>query len=233
MKEKDPAFLFYSSDFLTGTQFFTDEQVGKYIRLICLMHQHGRLDKDDIEFVCTDEKVLKKFHIDDDGKYYQPRLEKEMIKRAKYTQSRRDNLQGKNPHMDVHMEDDMESHMESHMGETMIAHMENENEIVNKDINTVVNVNKKKVKVAEFVSMTNDEYSSLVAKLGESGAERCIEILDNYKGSKGKTYKSDYRAILSWVVGEYEKQAATARERKPSNFYEELAEVIARESGAT
>lgn len=60
-----------------------------------------------------------------------------------------------------------------------------------------------KVSFAEFVSMTNDEYSSLVTKYGESGTRRMIEILDNYKGSSGNTYKSDYRAILNWVVGRY------------------------------
>jgi hypothetical protein len=30
-----------------------------------------------------------------------------------------------------------------------------------------------------------------------------IEILDNYKGSKGRMYKDDYRAILSWVVNKF------------------------------
>ena len=40
---------------------------------------------------------------------------------------------------------------------------------------------------ADFVSMTNDEHSSLVAKLGEKGAARCVEILDNYKGSRAKS----------------------------------------------
>ena len=63
-----------------------------------------------------------------------------------------------------------------------------------------------KVKYADFVSMTNDEHSSLVAKLGEQGAARCVEILDNYKGSNNKTYASDYRAILNWVVGRYEEE---------------------------
>lgn len=66
---------------------------------------------------------------------------------------------------------------------------------------------KQKIKYAEFVSMTNDEYSSLVAKLGgEERAKRCIEILDNYKGAKGKKYKSDYRAILNWVIDRLEEE---------------------------
>jgi len=57
-----------------------------------------------------------------------------------------------------------------------------------------------KVQLAEFVSMTNAEYDALVERFGESDTKVMIEILDNYKGSSGRTYKSDYRAILSWVV---------------------------------
>ncbi|MDE5742692.1 MAG: phage replisome organizer N-terminal domain-containing protein [Oscillospiraceae bacterium] len=63
-----------------------------------------------------------------------------------------------------------------------------------------------KIQFAEFVSMTNDEYTSLVAKVGEQGAKRCIEILDNYKGSSGKKYSSDYRAILNWTIARYEEE---------------------------
>lgn len=63
-----------------------------------------------------------------------------------------------------------------------------------------------KTQFAEFVSMTNDEYASLVAKVGEQGAKRCIEILDNYKGASGKKYSSDYRAILNWVISRYEEE---------------------------
>ena len=63
-----------------------------------------------------------------------------------------------------------------------------------------------KTMFAEFVSMTNDEYTSLVAKVGEQGTKRCIEILDNYKGASGKKYSSDYRAILNWVISRYEEK---------------------------
>ncbi|MCM1059424.1 MAG: hypothetical protein NC452_03945 [Eubacterium sp.] len=69
-----------------------------------------------------------------------------------------------------------------------------------------------KHKFAEFVSMTNDEYSSLVAKLGEQGAKRCIEILDNYKGQSGKNYKNDYRAILNWVTDRYSEEQAKQKQ---------------------
>lgn len=75
-----------------------------------------------------------------------------------------------------------------------------------------------KRKFAEFVSMTNDEYSSLVTKLGEQGAKRCIEILDNYKGAKGVTYKSDYRAILNWVITRYNEERPKSPENESPSF---------------
>ena len=57
-----------------------------------------------------------------------------------------------------------------------------------------------KVQWAEFVSMTNAEHDKLVSTYGAADTARMIEILDNYKGQNGKKYKSDYRAILNWVV---------------------------------
>ncbi len=61
-----------------------------------------------------------------------------------------------------------------------------------------------KIKYAEFVTMTESEYQKLVENFGERATREMIVILDNYKGAKGKRYKSDYRAILSWVVKRYE-----------------------------
>jgi len=71
---------------------------------------------------------------------------------------------------------------------------------------------------AEFVAMTNDEYQSLVdnERLGtQTAVNRCIEILDNYKGANGKKYKSDYRAILTWVIDEYEERQRKHGARPP------------------
>lgn len=58
----------------------------------------------------------------------------------------------------------------------------------------------KKTKYADFVQMTEAEYQKLCEKYGKPFADACIETLNNYKGAKGKTYKSDYLAILNWVV---------------------------------
>lgn len=98
------------------------------------------------------------------------------------------------------------------------------NSTVNVNDNVNVNVNKKenikekeqKIHFAEFVTMTNAEHEKLVSTYGKEFANQCIQVLDNYKGSNGKTYKSDYRAILTWVVDEVKKRNQT--NTKKSNF---------------
>jgi len=72
----------------------------------------------------------------------------------------------------------------------------------NKEKKNKIKESKKEEKIhfAEFVSMTNAEHEKLVSTYGKDFADQCILVLDNYKGSSGKTYKNDYRAILNWVV---------------------------------
>ena len=48
--------------------------------------------------------------------------------------------------------------------------------------------------------MTPEEYDKLVQKHGSDNTTVLIDILNSYKGSNGKKYKSDYLAILNWVV---------------------------------
>ncbi|MEC0092859.1 DUF4373 domain-containing protein [Paenibacillus macquariensis] len=57
-----------------------------------------------------------------------------------------------------------------------------------------------KIKFAEFVSLSQIEYDKLISSYGEEKAKKMIDILNNYKGASGKAYKSDYMAILNWVV---------------------------------
>lgn len=70
-----------------------------------------------------------------------------------------------------------------------------------------------KVQCAENVSMTNAEYQQLLDTHGPADTKRLVEILDNYKGSTGKKYKSDYRAILSWCVDKLNEE----KSRKPKS----------------
>ncbi|HEX4877106.1 MAG TPA: hypothetical protein VFV31_10570 [Chitinophagaceae bacterium] len=90
---KDPAVLFYTSDFLTGVTDLTMEERGQYITILCLQHQKGRLSEKTIRLsvgsVSVD--VLAKLTKDENGNFYSARMEKEIQERIKFTESRRNN----------------------------------------------------------------------------------------------------------------------------------------------
>lgn len=210
---KDPAFLFYSSDFLSGTMLMSDEEVGQYIKLLCLQHQKGHLKEKDILSICKvhNDEIFSKFMIDEEGNYYNERLEIETNKRKAYSESRRNNRKKKEEK--VTYEKDMKNICNSYE-----EHMENENINTNKDLNknnrkrdSKGKKEEEKIHFAEFVSMTNAEYEKLISTYGKDFADQCIRKLDDYKGSSGKTYKSDYRAIGSWVVDEVKKKQSSSK----------------------
>ncbi len=80
------------------------------------------------------------------------------------------------------------------------------------------NSQSEKSSFAEFVTMTNAEYEALIEKFGETDAKRMIELLDNYKGSHGVEYSSDYRTILSWVKDKLREEKQKAK-GEPENLY--------------
>ena len=85
---KDPAFLMYSSDFLTGVTDLTMEERGQFITLLCLQHQKGHLTKKVMQLQChgiPTADVLAKFRIDENGLYYNERVEEERKKRAAHS----------------------------------------------------------------------------------------------------------------------------------------------------
>jgi hypothetical protein len=90
---KDPAFLFYSSDFLNGVADLTMEERGQFITLLCLQHQKGRLTDKTIRLCLgsVSVDVLSKFSKDKDGNFYNERLSEEIEKRIQFTESRRNN----------------------------------------------------------------------------------------------------------------------------------------------
>jgi hypothetical protein len=51
------------------------------------------------------------------------------------------------------------------------------------------------------VKLTASEHARLVNAHGEWFVDRCLDKLDAWKGQRGKRLKSDYKAILNWVVG--------------------------------
>jgi uncharacterized protein YdaU (DUF1376 family) len=151
---KDPAFLFYSSDFLTGTMFLTNEQIGIFIRLLCVQHQKGRLREKDMLKICKtyDEDVFEMFTKDDENLFYNERLEAEVNKRKAYSESRRNNRKkNTTPPKNTSL--------------TYVKHMENENE----NENVIINRNRNKSNIPtkeEFL-----EYATVIYKQLEKDFE--------------------------------------------------------------
>lgn len=90
---KDPAFLFYSEAFLAGVMTMTFEDRGKYITILAIMHQQGRMNEETIRFLVgsVSDNLRGKFRIDENGNWYNQKLEDEIEKRAKFAESRREN----------------------------------------------------------------------------------------------------------------------------------------------
>lgn len=122
---KDPAVLFYTSDFISGTAFFTDEQRGQYILLLCQQHQLGSIPKNHMINICKsiDSPVIAKFDIDNDGSYYNKRMRYEAQKRKTFCISRGNNKKG-------HFKNKI-------ISKSYENHMENDNENGNYDTTTL------------------------------------------------------------------------------------------------
>lgn len=192
---KDPAFLFYSSDFLTGTFTLTNEQVGKYIRLLCLQHQKYSLTEKDMLNICIsyDEDIFSKFEFED-GIYYNKRLREESIKRKEYSESRKNNRKKK----------DM-----SNICKTYDSHMENENENINEDINKnkivlkkfsfsdfnglpeqYINSTKEQLKIQKQLTLTEE----IIISMWESFKLQYLNGTEEYKDKE-----SVYRHFINWI----------------------------------
>lgn len=182
---KDPAFLFYSNDFLSGTFAMSDEQVGKYVRILCIQHQKYRLsEKELFNLSGKDEDIISKFEKEQhEGKnyYYNIRLREEATKRSKYTESRRKNLD---------KDKDINSHMPPHMNKHMEDVIEDVN--INKDINDIKSRKKNffenlippVLKTMEFEIVWNEwiKYKSEIRnKVTESTAKKQLQFLEIHK----------------------------------------------------
>jgi hypothetical protein len=185
---KDPAVLFYTSDFLSGTFTMTNEQVGKYIRLLCLQHQKGKLTEKDMLSICSayDVDIWDKFKIVD-GAFINERMYNEAIRRQKFSESRRNNA--KSPKNDS-------------TSKAYAKHMETET------ITDTKTINKTKAKIHDwqFEQWWND-YDKKVSKdkaiakwniLTSDEKQLALKIVQEYVNSTpDKTFRKDPTTYLN------------------------------------
>jgi len=87
-----------------------------------------------------------------------------------------------------------------------------------------VNKEDSKIKYAENILLKKKEYEKLCKDSPEPAVGKMIEVLDLYKGSNGKKYKSDYMAILNWVKTKVEKDYPQLFYTIKETVYKELTE---------
>jgi hypothetical protein len=222
---KDPAFLFYSGDFIGGVSEMTMEERGQYITLLCFQHGKGHLSLDFINRVVPNlsQYVLSKFVKDDKGLFYNERLELEAEKRKKYSESRSNNRKGKvkdtniiSKSYDIHMEIENRDIND-------ISIDSNESSSSSSSIGEKIEKKSKRIKP----KMTDEEYGRMmiskgfecygefgnvflseknvedaVEKVGTFVLKRTTEFLSAYKETKpdgAQHYKKDYAVMCSWA----------------------------------
>ena len=167
---KDPAFLFYPNDYIGGTMGMTFEEKGAYIELLMTQFNRGHMTSHMVGQIVGHlwESIKCKFIQDEQGLWYNVRLDLEKERRIAFTQSRRNNIKGNNQHM--------KAHMTSHMEDVNV----NVNRTINKDINVDFeffwNEYDKKVGVKEKLKKKWD-------KLTDEERQNAMNYIDLYKKS--------------------------------------------------
>ncbi len=207
---KDPAVLFYTSDFLSGTYTMTNEQVGKYIRLLCLQHQKKRLTIEDMLSVCVkkDPIIFAKFKEDKIG-FYNERMDEEIQRRISYSKSRSNNRKKKKDMIKT--------------SSTYVNHMETENETEsitinednkNGDFENFWNLYDKKIDRAKCLPKWN--------RLTEADRVSIMEILPTYlKANPEIKYRKNPATFLnnrSWEDVEGMNQQIKSEKPKEESF---------------
>lgn len=193
---KDPAFLFYSSDFLNGVSDLTMEERGQFITLLCIQHQKGELTEKTIR-LCVGSvsvDVLNKFRLLENGNYINERLATEIEKRSAWVGTRRENGKKggrpKSQSVDNQIKEQQKHIIEKETekkpyGLAKTNHMGNENVNVNEDENID--------EIEVFDLKPNPKKS----KSGKSKLEvlpkyhdEMIEVLEVWNKARGKSYRT-------------------------------------------
>lgn len=224
-KNKDPAVLFYPSDFLSSTILWSNEELGMYIKLLCLQFLQNGVNEDELDAVCGNNKRVRgKFHPCEDGLYRNPRMAEEAEKRRTFSESRRNNINKRYAKNSVSGKD------EEYICATNVEHMKNicstselhmENENINKNIDKSIDKDTKAIKhkygLYSNVLLSDEDVTKLQAEFPIDWTDR-IERLSEYIASSGKTYKSHLATIRSWAKTDADKPRHDEPKKRYGDF---------------
>jgi len=132
---KDPAFLFYSNDFMSLISDLDMKERGQIITMFCLQHQKGHLSKRIIKLNIgkVSKNVLNKFETDEEDNYYNKWLEELIIKRKQHSEKQKNNIKKRYENATKKLPNDYQNSTKT---TTKKLPLENENE------NEIENINK-------------------------------------------------------------------------------------------
>lgn len=185
---KDPAFLFYPNDYIGGTMGMTFEEKGAYVELLMVQFNRGHMTKHMINQTVGQlwESISTKFSQDENGLYYNIRLEVEQNKRKSFTETRRNNKLGNNQH--TKKEEIQSGHMSSHM--------EDENEDVNRS------------KIKKFIIPTIEDITKYcIERKNDVNPQKFINFYESKGWMIGKNKMKDWKAcVRTWETEKEIKQ---------------------------
>lgn len=211
---KDPAVLFYTADFLTGTAFFTYVERGQYITLLCEQHQLRAIPEHHIVDVCgsLDSQVAKKFIKDVDGTYYNVRMRRESDRRFSYCESRRKSIQTRyinNSHEDTHV---------THTDSRMETETETDNEIRNKRVQGEKNKSR-------FTKPTIEEVKTYcLERKNHVNHQGFFDFYESKGWVVGKSpMKSWQAAVRTWERNDYGTvNTSKPKQKEPPRFHDTI-----------
>lgn len=213
---KDPAFLFYSSDFISGVQDLTMEERGQYITLLCLQHQKGHLTEKMIRLCCGNAAadVMAKFRQDENGLFFNQRLETEREKRKAHGEKQRARaIDGWKKRKSNNCDIDAAAFTTAYATAMPLEDVnENRNEVIVED------ANEKKTMRKKFVKPDENEVYNYMGELNVTGSNFLTEeklitfartFMDHYDSNGwivGKASMKDWQStVRSWMRREWEK----------------------------
>jgi len=201
---KDPAFLFYYQDFFTGVSDLTNEEVGAYIRCLCIQASKKGITEKHMINICNSHDVhsavKNKFFFDEkDQLWKNQRLIDEIEKRRKYSESRANNSKGTKNKL-LKNQNDM-----NNISKTYVKHMEDENE------NEISRFNLEKDKggmgekeKTNLPARMNAELTIQMSVTENNRAHDVIDMQNNLPRGSGKKMAEIFLSMLD-ATGELQK----------------------------
>ena len=163
----------------------SDEQTGKYIKLLCLQHQKGVLSEKDMLKICGtyDEDIFKKFIKTPDG-YYNKGLKEEADKRTAYAESRRKNRLSKS------------KKDKKNISKTYVKHMEDEDININNNNGAPFNIALDEYEYCQNLVDAKKEWDRFDESEQNKVFEHIKAYIKNHEENDKRRYLPDFAKYL-------------------------------------